>query len=201
MARTLMNGARVPEGNDPFNAQGDMDALARSIKTVIWAANWQDAYQKKDRAKWDLGWNPTPTDPDFYWIDSISALVRFDGTRWDGTGGLRIESQQSGDTGLPYIQPSANEVMIIQTGRIAGFTSDLQYGSGYLPYQNFPKPFPNACLSFTCTPIFSNAGNWNFTKMTPPAVDTLTRTGFRIMFPGENDKSYPHAVMWQAIGF
>lgn len=199
MARTLMNGIRVPEGTDPFNAQGDMDAMARSIKTVIWAQDWQDAYNKANRAKWDLGWNPSPSNPDFYWIDSISALVRYDGTRWDGTGGMRIEAQQAGDAGLPYQPPSANEVMIIQTGRMAGFTT-VQFGNGYMPTQNFPKPFPNACLTFTATPIY-NSGSWGFTSMTMPAVDHLTKTNFRVVFPGEGSQSRAHAFMWQAIGY
>lgn len=201
MARTLMNGVRVPEGTDPFNAQGDMDALAKSIKTVIWAQDWQDAYRKRDRAKWDLGWNPSPSNPDFYWIDSISALVRYDGTRWDGTGGMRIEAQQSGDSGISYQQPSANEVMIIQTGRMAGFTGDLQFGAGYMPFQNFPKPFPNACLTITVTPIFNNGGQWAFTSTAQPMIDQLNKNGFRVMFPGETAKSTAHAFMWQAIGY
>ena len=201
MARTLMNGVRVPEGTDQFNAQGDMDAMARSIKTVIWAQDWTDAYEKAKRAKWDLGWNPSPSNPDFYWIDHISSLVRYDGTRWDGTGGMRIEAQQSGDAGLPYQKPSANEVMIIQTGRIAAFTSDLQFGSGYMPFQNFPKPFPKACLSIVFQPIWNNASKYQFTSATIPMVDVLTNTGFRVMFPNENDRSRAHAIMWQAVGY
>lgn len=200
MARTLMNGIRVPEGTDPFNAQGDMDAMARSIKTVIWAQDWQDAYNKANRAKWDLGWNPSPSNPDFYWIDHISSLVRYDGTRWDGTGGMRIEAQQSGDSGLSYTQPGPNEVMIMQTGRIAGFTADHNFGNGYLPVQTFPKPFPKACISITFQPIYNNASGWQFVSPLMPMVDRLTKESFRVLFPGET-KSAAHALMWQAIGY
>ena len=195
-----MNGIRVPEGTDPFNAQGDMDAMARSIKTVIWAQDWQDAYNKANRAKWDLGWNPSPSNPDFYWIDHISSLVRYDGTRWDGTGGMRIEAQQSGDSGLPYTQPGPNEVMIMQTGRIAGFTTDHNFGNGYLPVQNFPKPFPKACISIVFQPIFNNASGWQFVSSLMPMVDRLSKDNFRVLFPGEA-KPAAHALMWQAIGY
>ena len=201
MSRTLMNGVRVPEGTDPFNAQGDMDTLGRSIKSIIWATDWQDAYRKRDRAKWDLGWTATPTDPIFFWVESISALIRYDGTRWDGTGGIRIESQQAGDVGLPYSQPSPNEVMIVKCGRLAGFTGSLHYGHGYMEEVHFPTPFPNACLSIVFQPIWNNAVKWQFTATTQPAVETLTNKGFRIMFPGENDKSHAHALMWIAVGF
>lgn len=200
MAHTLMNGVRVPEGTDPFNAQGDMDAMARSIKTVIWAQDWQDAYNKASRAKWDLGWDPSPSDPDFYWIDHISSLVRYDGTRWDGTGGMRIEAHQSGDSGLPYRQPGPNEVMIMQAGRMAGFTSDHEYGNGYMPIQAFPKSFPKACISIVFQPIFNNATGWQFVSPLMPMVDRLTKDDFRVMFPGEA-RSAAHAFMWQAIGY
>ena len=77
----------------------------------------------------------------------------------------------------------------------------MNYGSGWLPYQNFPDPFPNACIAVVFQPIWNNAVKWNFISMTPPAVYDLDRTGFRVMFPHENDKSRAHALMWIAVGF
>ena len=199
MATTLMNRIRVPEGTDPFNAQGDMDALARSVRTIIWAQNWQDAYNKANQAKWDLGWNPSPSNPDYYWVENPGCLVRYDGTRWDGTSGLYMETTQQGDAGIEYTAPGPNEVMLIKHGRQSSNT-DIQFGNGYMPTMVFGTPFPKTCLTVTVTPIYNSGGKYGFTNNRMPMVDYASNRGFRIMYPGETS-STNHSFMWQAIGY
>jgi hypothetical protein len=91
--------------------------------------------------------------------------------------------------------------MIMQTGRMAAFTGDLEYGAGYMPFQEFPEPFPESCISLVLQPIFNNSGRWAFISTAMPMIDVLTNKGFRVMFPGEVAKSTPHAFMWQAVGY
>lgn len=199
MPTTLMNRIRVPEGTDPFNAQGDMDALARSVRTIIWAQNWQDAYNKANRAKWDLKWDPSPSNPDFYWVENPGCLVRYDGTRWDGTSGLYMETSQIGDAGISYTQPGPNEVMLIKHGRMSSDTS-IQFGNGYMPTAVFATPFPKACLTVTVTPIYHNAAPYYFLDTRMPMIDYVTERGFRVVYPGETT-SKNHSFMWQAFGY
>lgn len=137
--------------------------------------------------------------PVYVWRSDISAMLVWDGVKWAGTGGLTIETQQVGDTGLPYAAPAPNEIMLIKTGRLSSNTTN-QFGNGYLPAVKFRAPFPRACLTVTVTPIYRNTKPWFFTDTRAPMIDVIDRTGFRAMYPGETT-SVNHSIMWQAIGY
>lgn len=194
-----VRGHLVPNGSEPASRQSLLD-FSRSVPSVKACASEAEAVQHINALK-AAGVKITEDNPVFVWRTDIKALLVWDGLHWAGTGRFRIEVKQTGDMGLPYTQPGPHELMIIQAGRIAEFTTNLEYGNGYMPFERFPIPFPNACLSLVVTPIYSNWGKWNFTRMTPPAIDSISREYFRIVFPGDSAQSYPHALMWQAIGF
>lgn len=137
--------------------------------------------------------------PVYVWRSDISAMLVWDGVKWAGTGGLTIETQQVGDTGLPYAAPAPNEIMLIKTGRLSSNTTN-QFGNGYLPAVKFRAPFPRACLTVTVTPIYRNTKPWFFTDTRAPMIDVIDRNGFRAMYPGETT-SVNHSIIWQAIGY
>jgi hypothetical protein len=194
-----VRGHLVPNGSEPASRQALLD-FSQSVPSVKACESETAAIQHINALK-AAGVKISESNPVFVWRTDIKALLVWDGLHWAGTSRFRIETQQVGDVGISYKQPGPHELSIFKAGRIAGFTDSLNYGSGWFPYQHFPDPFPNACIAVVFQPIWNNAVKWNFTSMTPPAVYDLDRTGFRVMFPNENDRSRAHALMWIAVGF
>ena len=197
MSTTDARGHKVPEGTDPAARQSLLD-LSLSIPSII-AVTSQTAAARYVAALAAAGVPVSEEHPVYVWRSDISAMLVWDGTKWAGTGGLTIETQQVGDTGLPYAAPAPNEIMLIKTGRLSSNTTN-QFGNGYLPAVKFRAPFPRACLTVTVTPIYRNTKPWFFTDTRAPMIDIIDRTGFRAMYPGETT-SVNHSIMWQAIGY
>lgn len=197
MSTTDVRGHKVPEGTDPAARQSLLD-LSLSIPSII-AVTSQTAAARYVAALAAAGVPVSEEHPAYVWRSDISAMLVWDGTKWAGTGGLTIETQQVGDTGLPYAAPAPNEIMLIKTGRLSSSTTN-QFGNGYLPAVKFQAPFPRACLTVTVTPIYRNAKPWFFTDTRAPMIDVIDRNGFRAMYPGETT-SVNHSIMWQAIGY
>lgn len=197
MSTTDARGHKVPEGTDPAARQSLLD-LSLSIPSII-AVTSQTAAARYVAALAAAGVPVSEEHPVYVWRSDISAMLVWDGTKWAGTGGLTIETQQVGDTGLPYAAPAPNEIMLIKTGRLSSSTTN-QFGNGYLPAVKFRAPFPRACLTVTVTPIYRNSSPWFFTDTRAPMIDIIDRTGFRAMYPGETT-SVNHSIMWQAIGY
>lgn len=197
MSTTDARGHKVPEGTDPAARQSLLD-LSLSIPSII-AVTSQTAAARYVAALAAAGVPVSEEHPVYVWRSDISAMLVWDGIKWAGTGGLTIETQQVGDTGLPYAAPAPNEIMLIKTGRLSSNTTN-QFGNGYLPAVKFRAPFPRACLTVTVTPIYRNSSPWFFTDTRAPMIDIIDRTGFRAMYPGETT-SVNHSIMWQAIGY
>lgn len=197
MSTTDARGHKVPEGTDPAARQSLLD-LSLSIPSIV-AVTSQTAAARYVAALAAAGVPVSEEHPVYVWRSDISAMLVWDGVKWAGTGGLTIETQQVGDTGLPYAAPAPNEIMLIKTGRLSSNTTN-QFGNGYLPAVKFRAPFPRACLTVTVTPIYRNTKPWFFTDTRTPMIDVIDRTGFRAMYPGETT-SVNHSIMWQAIGY
>jgi len=197
MSTTDARGHKVPEGTDPAARQSLLD-LSLSIPSII-AVTSQTAAARYVAALAAAGVPVSEEHPVYIWRSDISAMLVWDGVKWAGTGGLTIETQQVGDTGLPYAAPAPNEIMLIKTGRLSSNTTN-QFGNGYLPAVKFRAPFPRACLTVTVTPIYRNTKPWFFTDTRAPMIDIIDRNGFRAMYPGETT-SVNHSIMWQAIGY
>lgn len=197
MSTTDARGHKIPEGTDPAARQSLLD-LSLSIPSII-AVTSQTAAARYVAALAAAGVPVSEEHPVYVWRSDISAMLVWDGIKWAGTGGLTIETQQVGDTGLPYAAPAPNEIMLIKTGRLSSNTTN-QFGNGYLPAVKFRAPFPRACLTVTVTPIYRNSSPWFFTDTRAPMIDIIDRTGFRAMYPGETT-SVNHSIMWQAIGY
>lgn len=193
-----VRGHLVPNGSEPASRQSLLD-FSRSIPSLKACASSAAATQYVNSLK-AAGVKATDANPVFVWRTDLKALLVWDGLNWSGTSRLHIKAQQYGDSGLSYTQPDPHEVMILQTGRIAGFTTDHNFGNGYLPVQEFPEAFPKACMSITFQPIYNNASGWQFVSPLMPMVDRLTKESFRVLFPGEA-RPAAHALMWQAIGY
>lgn len=194
-----VRGHQVPNGSEPASRQSILE-FSRSVPSVKTCASEAAAIQHVAALK-AAGVKISEVYPVFVWRTDIHALLVWDGLHWSGTSRLRMEAQQSGDLGLPYTPQGPHDLSMLKVGRIAGFTDSLEYGSGWLPFQTFAEPFPNSCVAVVFQPIWNNSVKWQFTSMTPPAVYDLDRTGFRVMFPNENDKSRAHALMYIAVGF
>lgn len=197
MSTTDARGHKVPEGTDPAARQSLLD-LSLSIPSIV-AVTSQTAAARYVAALAAAGVPVSEEHPVYIWRSDISAMLVWDGVKWAGTGGLTIETQQVGDTGLPYAAPAPNEIMLIKTGRLSSNTTN-QFGNGYLPAVKFRAPFPRACLTVTVTPIYRNTKPWFFTDTRAPMIDIIDRNGFRAMYPGETT-SVNHSIMWQAIGY
>ena len=197
MSTTDARGHKVPEGTDPASRQSLLD-LSLSIPSIV-AVTSQTAAARYVAALAAAGVPVSEEHPVYVWRSDISAMLVWDGVKWAGTGGLTIETQQVGDTGLPYAAPAPNEIMLIKTGRLSSNTTN-QFGNGYLPAVKFRAPFPRACLTVTVTPIYRNSSPWFFTDTRTPMIDIIDRNGFRAMYPGETT-SVNHSIMWQAIGY
>lgn len=197
MSTTDARGHKVPEGTDPAARQSLLD-LSLSIPSII-AVTSQTAAARYVAALAAAGVPVSEEHPVYVWRSDISAMLVWDGVKWAGTGGLTIETQQVGDTGLPYAAPAPNEIMLIKTGRLSSNTTN-QFGNGYLPAVKFRAPFPRACLTVTVTPIYRNTKPWFFTDTRAPMIDVIDRNGFRAMYPGETT-SVNHSIIWQAIGY
>lgn len=197
MSTTDARGHKVPEGTDPAARQSLLD-LSLSIPSII-AVTSQTAAARYVAELAAAGVPVSEEHPVYVWRSDISAMLVWDGVKWAGTGGLTIETQQVGDTGLPYAAPAPNEIMLIKTGRLSSNTTN-QFGNGYLPAVKFRAPFPRACLTVTVTPIYRNTKPWFFTDTRAPMIDVIDRNGFRAMYPGETT-SVNHSIMWQAIGY
>lgn len=197
MSTTDARGHKIPEGTDPAARQSLLD-LSLSIPSII-AVTSQTAAARYVAALAAAGVPVSEEHPVYIWRSDISAMLVWDGIKWAGTGGLTIETQQVGDTGLPYAAPAPNEIMLIKTGRLSSNTTN-QFGNGYLPAVKFRAPFPRACLTVTVTPIYRNTKPWFFTDTRAPMIDIIDRNGFRAMYPGETT-SVNHSIMWQAIGY
>ena len=106
MSTTDARGHKVPEGTDPAARQSLLD-LSLSIPSII-AVTSQTAAARYVAALAAAGVPVSEEHPVYVWRSDISAMLVWDGVKWAGTGGLTIETQQVGDTGLPYAAPAPN---------------------------------------------------------------------------------------------
>ena len=180
-----VRGHQVPNGSEPASRQSILE-FSRSVPSVKACASEAAAIQHVAALK-AAGVKISEVYPVFVWRTDIHALLVWDGLHWSGTSRLRMEAQQSGDLGLTYTPQGPHDLSMLKVG--------------WLPFQTFAEPFPNSCVAVVFQPIWNNSVKWQFTSMTPPAVYDLDRTGFRVMFPNENDKSRAHALMYIAVGF
>ena len=193
-----VRGHLVPNGSEPASRQSLLD-FSQSVPSVKACDSETAAIQHINALK-AAGVKITESNPAFVWRSDIRALLVWDGLRWAGTSRFRIETQQTGDSGIAYSQPGQNEIMILQTGRLSNGTYGHANGAGFFSFQPFPQPFPKACLTINITKLYNNSGKFKFISNAVPMVDRLDRTGFRVMFPGEK-QSTAHSLMWQAIGY
>lgn len=131
---------------------------------------------------------------------SVGGVLRaWDGTSWRAVGAGTVSFESNGDVALFDITTTAGAPLVVKTGTQSAFTENHQYGNGYLPMVWFTTPFPSRLLSVQVTPVYKNSGAYPATSSRPPFVDTASRTGFRVMYPGETSPAV-HSVMWTAIG-
>ena len=129
----------------------------------------------------------------------IGGVLRaWDGTTWRPVGG-EVSFESVGDIALVPLDAVSGAQVVVKTGSVSAFTTDHSYGNGYLPMTWFTTPFPSRVLSVQVTPVYKNSGAYPATSSRPPFVDTVSRTGFRVMYPGETSPAV-HSVMWTAIG-
>ena len=130
---------------------------------------------------------------------SVGGVLRaWDGTTWRPVGG-EVSFESVGDVALVPLDAVSGAQVVVKTGTQSAFTTDHSYGNGYLPVVWFTTPFPSRVLSVQVTPVYKNSGAYPATSSRPPFVDTVSRTGFRVMYPGETSPAV-HSVMWTAIG-
>ena len=130
---------------------------------------------------------------------SVGGVLRaWDGTTWRPVGG-EVSFESVGDIALVPLDAVSGAQVVVKTGSVSAFTTDHSYGNGYLPMTWFTTPFPSRVLSVQVTPVYKNSGAYPATSSRPPFVDTVSRTGFRVIYPGETSPAV-HSVMWTAIG-
>ena len=131
-----VRGHLVPNGSEPASRQSLLD-FSQSVPSVKACDSETAAIQHINALK-AAGVKITESNPVFVWRSDIRALLVWDGLRWAGTSRFRIETQQTGDSGIAYSQPGPNEIMILQTGRLSNGT----YGHANGPTA-IPKGLPN----------------------------------------------------------
>ena len=83
MAKTIMNGVRVPAGSDQSDPAGDMTRLGASVRTIITASSLNAANAAVAQAASNLGWTASADSPIYVMRTDLGALTWWDGTRWN----------------------------------------------------------------------------------------------------------------------
>lgn len=188
-------GHVVPTGTDAANRESLL-ALSRSIPSIRTVSSEVAAGKHIEELK-AVGVRPSASDPVFVWRSDLGALMQWDGTRWVTQSLLLGSLQIEGDNGIALSHTGA-PAMMIKTGRMSSYTSNA-YGNGYMSTILFRTPFPHDCLTVNVTPIYRQ-GKYMFTSPTAPQVDDISRSQFRVVYPGETQTA-PHSFMWVAVGW
>ena len=126
----------------------------------------------------------------------LGILQRSTGSAWADVASIdNMGNPGSALAGITYPAASPSAPLITKTGMWHAYTT-VQYGNEYADTVTFDTAFPTACAGVSITQIHVS----NAVARSPIAIDTLSATTFRALYPG-GTTSTERAFVWTAVGY
>lgn len=197
MATTSPDNLWSPDAGDEYDLTVDMAASMQSVQAALEkrANSYRGTSGQRvafsSQARVGDHWQDTNASQELYvWTGVWTMLPRRNHRVFYQVAGTYTETFPA-----PATTPTASSDIIIKTGFWHGFTT-FTLGNEYAQTINFSTAFPNACGSVTAQQIHVSGMTGN----RPWAIDRMTSTGFRVLWPGGSG-STERGFTWTAVGW
>ncbi|MDO4888168.1 MAG: hypothetical protein Q3979_05635 [Actinomycetaceae bacterium] len=195
----LITQAQIPLGTEQYSSRGPARLVGMTgnqlprFPSLVAARNFVNEMKSQ-------GFEATPSRPLLVYRTDEQRIRAWDGTQWSTPGQLTGSNAPSGSpVVIAHTRLNPGTPIQIKTGQAAGYT-EIQFGNGYMPQIQFDVPFPTGILTVQVTQLSGASGQFQFTNISPIAVDVANKDRFRAFYPGETT-SRAHAYTWLAVGY